>query len=62
MTDHMVEEWIGKYMGTKTAKLSADQVIHLAFCEECSRLLGAMSREYEGSAVPKHTVVQPDEK
>jgi hypothetical protein len=45
MTDHMVEERIRESMGTRNAEPSTEEVIHLAFCDECSRLAVAIYLE-----------------
>jgi hypothetical protein len=46
MTDHMVEERIRKSVETTSAELSTEEAIHLAFCDECSRLVAAIFGEY----------------
>jgi hypothetical protein len=50
MTDHMVEERIRKFIESTSAELSTEEVIHVAFCDECSRLVAAMFREYRETA------------
>src|SRR5262245_22844788 len=50
MTDHMVEERIRKSLETTRAKFSTEEVVHLAFCDECSRLVAAMFRECRQTA------------
>jgi hypothetical protein len=46
----MVEERIRKFMESTSAELSTEEVIHVAFCDECSRLVAAMFREYRETA------------
>lgn len=50
MTEHMVEERIRKSMETTSAELSTEEVVHLAFCDECSRLVAAIFGEYGETA------------
>jgi len=50
MTDHMVEGRIRKSMETTNAELATDEIVHLAFCDECSRLVAAIFRECREAA------------
>ena len=58
MTKHMVEERIRKFMESTSAEFSAQEVIHVAFCDECSRLVAALFREYREitDITPKHSL------
>jgi len=46
----MVEERIWKSLETTSTELSTEETIHLAFCDECSRLVAAIFREYQETA------------
>jgi DNA-binding FadR family transcriptional regulator len=50
MTDHMAEERIRESMETTGAKLLTEEVVHLAICDECSRLVAAIYREHKETA------------
>jgi hypothetical protein len=49
MKDHLAEERIHEHVNATGTPLSTEEVVHLALCDECSRLLAAITRLWEAS-------------